>query len=344
MTGGITDSRRHLIDHIVPVILDHLHSTGIDLHELAADPATVVAAVEGLAFDWVSTDTIGGTCSVAALYSATENPPRISVALDASPGRRAFSVLHEFGHHLCRTADEVSDILFELPDAGAGIEEDLVDAFAAAVLLPHDKVRDVLNHGVDAASVLRLWRATSASREACCVAAAALLPAPGYVMLLRRDGRCQFAARHGDVYPVARNSRQNAIKLRPALRGGTARGVDRPEVGSGVATAQMHLDACADGEYIIVVWVTDSPAWDALPISLDSAPVGHEGYCESCAKEFTAWRARCQKCTDPFCPTCGTCQCDPVEASRLAQRKCERCYLLLPASAFVDDATVCNEH
>jgi hypothetical protein len=340
----MTDSRRRLIKHIVPVMLDHLRATGIDLQELAADPAAVIATVEGLTLDWVSTDTIGGTCSVAALYSATENPPRISVALDASPGRRGFSVLHEFGHHLCRTADEVSDILYELTDAGAGLEEDLVDAFAAAVLLPHDKVHETLDDGVDAASVLRLWRGTSASREACCVAAAALLQAPGYVMLLRRDGRCQFAARHGDVFPVARNSWQNAIKLQPALRGGAARGVDRPEVGSGVAIAQMHFDARADGEYVVVVWVTDSPTWDALPVPLDSGPVGIDGYCESCAKEFTVWRGRCQRCSEPACPTCGTCQCEPAGSSRAAQKRCERCFLFLPVSAFVGDATVCNEH
>ena len=194
MTTGTTGSRRAQIDQLVTAMMAHLTADGIDLDELAEDPSAVIATVDDLVFQWVNTDTIGGGCSVAALYSGTEHPPRISVARDASAGRRAFSALHEFGHHLCRRVTTVSDALFELPDGGHSIEEDLVDAFAAAVLLPQHTVTTGFADGVDAAAVIQLWRSTAASREACCVAAAQQLPVPGYVMLLQRDGHCQFAA------------------------------------------------------------------------------------------------------------------------------------------------------
>jgi IrrE N-terminal-like domain len=344
MTTGTTGSRRAQIDQLVTAMMAHLTADGIDLDELAGDPSAVIATVDDLVFQWVNTDTIGGGCSVAALYSGAEHPPRISVARDASAGRRAFSALHEFGHHLCRRATTVSDALFELPDGGHSIEEDLVDAFAAAVLLPQHTVTTGFADGVDAAAVIQLWRSTAASREACCVAAAQHLPAPGYVMLLQWDGHCQFAARNGDVFPIARNSLQTAARLQPALRGGTARGVDRPNLGSGIGSAEMHFDARADERYVFAVWLTDSPAWDALPVPLDAAPAGHDGYCEACAQEFTSWKAKCQQCSEPRCPRCGACSCEHGAQSRTTTRFCQRCFCLLPLQAFDGDSTICNEH
>lgn len=339
-----TGSRRTQIDQLVTAMMAHLTTNGIDVNELAANPPAVIATVDDLVFQWVSTDTIGGGCSVAALYSGTEHPPRISVARDASAGRRAFSALHEFGHHLCRRAATVSDALFELSDGGRSIEEDLVDAFATAVLFSRIKVTTAFATGVDAAAVLHLWRTTAASREACCVAAAQQLQAPGYVMLLQRDGRCQFAARNGDVFPIARNSLQTAIRLQPALRGGAARGVDRPNLASGVSSAQMHFDARSDNLYVFAVWVTDSPTWDALPVPLDVAPSGHDGYCESCAQEFTSWEVKCGQCGESRCTRCAACSCEPGAQNRSATRLCQRCFCLLPLLAFEGDATVCNEH
>lgn len=344
MTAGTSGSRRSQIDQLVTAMMAHLTADGIDLNELAADPPAVIATVPDLVFEWVDTETIGGGCSVAALYSGTEHPPRISVARDASAGRCAFSALHEFGHHLCRHATAVSDALFDLPDGGLSIGEDLVDAFAAAVLLPQHTVSARFANGVDAAAVIQLWRSTAASREACCVAAAQHLPAPGYVMLLHRDGHCQFAARNGDVFPIARDTLQTAARLQPALRGNAARGVGRPNLGSGIGSAEMHFDARADDHYIFAVWVTDSPAWDALPVPLDTAPAGHDGYCEACAQEFTSWKAKCQQCSEPHCTRCGACSCEPGARPRTTTRFCQQCFCLLPLRAFDGDSATCNEH
>ncbi|MEU4159236.1 ImmA/IrrE family metallo-endopeptidase [Actinoplanes sp. NPDC026670] len=345
MTGATHRSRSQLIDELVPSMLAHLDSIGVDLQELAANPAAVVVTVDDLVLGWIEPGDAGPGCSVAAMYSATEVPPRISVVRDASPGRRAFSVLHEFGHHLCTRIEAIADAFWDLPDNGKSVEEDLADAFAAQVLLPDATVDTVLADGVDARAVLRLWQATSASREACCVAAAQRLPAPGYVMLLRPDATSQFTARHGDAVPIARGSRQTAARLQPALRGGTARGSGRPTLPGGVQTAQMYLDAATADGYTVAVWVTDSPAWDALPAPLDTRPVGNSGYCGGCAREFTTWKPSCRTCAEPHCPDCGTCDCEPGTTGRpVTERRCDRCFTTLPLAAFDGDATVCNEH
>ncbi|MDZ5447384.1 ImmA/IrrE family metallo-endopeptidase [Micromonospora sp. 4G57] len=333
-----------MIEQLVPTMVTYLTTIGVDPHDLAANPAAVIVTVDDIVLDWVDPGQVGADCSVAALYSGTEVPPRISAVRDASPGRRAFSVLHEFGHHLCTQVDEVADALWDLPEGGRGLEEDLVDAFAAAILLPADTVWATFAAGVDAASVGRLWRTTSASREACCVAAAQQLPAPGYVMLLRPDGRSQFAARHGDAIAVPRETAQTATKLRPALNGGTARGVDRPTLGSGVHTAEMYFDAIAADSYVFAVWVTDSPAWDALPAPLDSRPVGNTAYCGACAREFTTWRAACRHCGEPHCIRCGACECEPGGLRPVTTRRCDRCFQELPLPAFNGDSTTCNDH
>ncbi|HEX6073647.1 MAG TPA: ImmA/IrrE family metallo-endopeptidase [Micromonosporaceae bacterium] len=344
MTSGIHLSRTQLIEQLVLAMVTHLTTIGVSLRDLAADPAAVVVTVDDIMLDWVDPGQVGAGCSVAALYSGTEVPPRIAVVRDASPGRRAFSILHEFGHHLCTQVDAVADALWDLPEGGRGLEEDLVDAFAAEILLPADTVTATFAAGVDAASVVRLWRTTSASREACCVAAAQHLPAPGYVMLLRPDGRCQFAARHGDAVPISRDSAQTATKLRVALDGGTARGVDRPTLGSGVHTAEMYFDAITADSYVFAVWVTDSPAWDTLPTLLDSRPIGNTGYCTACAREFTTWKAPCRHCDEPHCVSCGVCECEPSSLRPATTRRCDRCFQELPLPAFDGDSTTCNDH
>jgi hypothetical protein len=344
MTSGMFHSRHQLIEQLVLAMLAHLDAIGVDRRELASDPASVVVTVDDIVLAWIDSAPASSGCSVAALYSGTQVPPRISVNWDASPGRRAFSILHEFGHHLCAQVDAVQEAFWDLPDGGASIEEDLVDAFAAAVLLPADTVAEIFVNGVDAASVVRLRRTVSASREACCVAAARQLPAPGYVMLLKQDGRCQFAARNGDVFPVARESPQQAAKLRPALRGGTARGIDRPTLASGVSTAEMHLDAVAADDYVFAVWITDSPAWDALPVPLDSTPVGNTGYCGSCGREFTTWTEVCRRCGEPRCTVCGSCDCEPGTVLQVRTRRCDRCFQDLPLPAFDGDSPTCNQH
>ncbi|MFC4144816.1 ImmA/IrrE family metallo-endopeptidase [Micromonospora mangrovi] len=341
----MTRTKQALIDELVPAMLAHLASLGVDGRKLAADPAAVIVTIDGIVLDWVEPAALGSGCSVAALYSGGETPPRIAVLRDTSEGRRNFSLIHEFGHHLCPSVTAVAAALWELPDGEEGpFEEDLVDAFAAAVLLPTDIVSRIFADGVTAASVIRLWQSTTASREACCVAAAHRLPAPGYVMLVEPNSRSQFAARHGDVLPIARGSVQSATRLQSAVRGGTARGVDRPTFRSGVAGPQMYLDAQGTDGYTIAVWVTDSPDWPSLTAPLATGPVGHDGHCADCGEDFTSWKRPCGTCGEPLCPQCGACECAAGGQRPIANRLCTSCFLSLPLTAFLGDSTTCNQH
>ncbi|WP_433828660.1 ImmA/IrrE family metallo-endopeptidase [Actinoplanes sp. CA-015351] len=334
-----------MIDTLVRVTLDYLTGIGVDVHDLAADPVAVIQTVDGIVIDWVDPASLGNGCAVAALYSGTEAPPRISVLRDASQGRRNFSLLHEFGHHLCARIDDIAAALWELPDGDEGpFEEDLVNQFAAAILLPADVVSKAFADGVTAAAVLRLWQATTASREACCVAAASCLPAPGYVMLLEPGGSSQFAARHGDMLPIARDSRQTGTRLRSALRTGSARGLDRPTYASGVSGQEMYLDAQKTGGYTFAVWVTDSPAWQTLTAPLDSGPVSHDGHCSACGKDFQTWKKPCATCGEPYCPDCNACECSPGGRPPVAERLCTSCFLKLPLKEFDGESTICMQH
>jgi hypothetical protein len=347
LRGSQSTGRSQLLTDLVAALLQHLRDSGVDLAMLAEDPAATLSALGDVAVVPVDPATLPIHCSVAACYDAKSRPPRLLVAQDVTAGRRAFSTLHEYAHHLRNHVDAVVDAFWAMPDGGASIEEDLADAFAAAVLLPERIVAEAFAEGITAAAVARLWHASPASREACCVAAANRLSSPGYVMLLDRAGISRFAARCGDALPVRRGTRQAAAKLAAALRGGRARGVDRPRYASGVLAGEMHLDAVADGDYVFAVWVTDSPPWDALPVPLQAAPTGHDGYCEACGLEFTSWTAACRDCAEPRCPRCGGCSCEhgySVASTAVKTRRCSRCFLELPISAFDGNSETCNDH
>jgi hypothetical protein len=79
MTSGIHLSRTQLIEQLVLAMVTHLTTIGVSLRDLAADPAAVVVTVDDIVLDWVDPGQVGAGCSVAALYSGTEVPPRIAV-------------------------------------------------------------------------------------------------------------------------------------------------------------------------------------------------------------------------------------------------------------------------
>ncbi len=161
-----------LLSELVSEILQYLRDFGVDLEALSHDPAATLSAIGDVIIVFVDPATLPRHCPVSACYDASSNPPRLLVSHDATAGRRAFSVLHEYAHHLRSHVTPVVDAFWALPDGGVSIEEDLADAFAAAVLLPANTVIDAFANGVTAEAVAGLWHVSSASREACCVAAA----------------------------------------------------------------------------------------------------------------------------------------------------------------------------
>src|SRR6266498_1701412 len=76
-------------------------------------------------------------CSVAGAYIAEMTPPVVAIAVAASAGRRAFTALHELGHHLQQTRKALYEpLLVDADDGGTALEDAACDAFAAGLLLP----------------------------------------------------------------------------------------------------------------------------------------------------------------------------------------------------------------
>ncbi|MEO7261785.1 MAG: ImmA/IrrE family metallo-endopeptidase [Jatrophihabitantaceae bacterium] len=312
----------------------------VNLNELATDP---FGMLEGLGLDVAVIDPadLPPGCSIAATYDRDARPPSIRVSNDLSAGRRNFSVLHEYAHHVRDNVTELVDALWEqTADAGAELEERVCDAFAARVLLPPDVVAEHLGTGVTAAAVMELIGTGRASREACAVAAAQRLPSAGHVMLLDSDGFAVFTATAGMLPRVARSTPQDGVAV---LRGvaGTARGRDRVRLASGVHSGELLVDVARSGGWTVAVWVEHSPPWGGLSIALDNRPVGVPGYCEDCAKEFLSFAALCRRCGEPRCGDCGACAC-PAAASP-GERECPDCHMLLPSGAFAAGSVCCRD-
>ena len=99
----------------------------VDLEALRQDPAEALRTDTSVEISWVDPALMPTGCSIAAMYQASQTPARIVVACDASLGRRRFSVLHEYAHHLRDQVTEVLEVLFTAPDGGAQLEERVCD-------------------------------------------------------------------------------------------------------------------------------------------------------------------------------------------------------------------------
>lgn len=310
---------------------------------LSADPIRQLAAWPGIAVMAVPPVETDGGCSVAGGYFADVDPPVLAVADDASRGRRAFTVLHEFGHHLQQTQSTLMAVLLAEPDRGTLLEEAACDAFAADVLIPGHLVDQHIGGGVTAASIADLWRATSASRAAVCVRAAQRLTTPGHVVLVDTLGVVQFAATHG-LPPIRRGSRQGHIPVvRDALTSTRRRAHGRTRMAyrDGI-TGQELIAAAADiGDYLVLVAVTDHATWESgfhLPPG-DAGPRPTVWICEHCEHEFGTFDRACSRCRSYTCPACGRCSCAPA----VAERRCEKCCMVLPARLFAAGSARCSD-
>lgn len=339
-----SDRGQAVVDGLAAVLLAHVGAQSrVDPALLHADALRALAADDGVQVVLVGSEALPPGCSVAAFYDPSASPPALRVARDASPGRRAFSALHEYAHHLRSQVPELLLALLDEPDQGRALEEDVCDAFAALVLAPPDRVAALLPDGVTAAAVLRLMAALPASRQACAVAAARCLPSPGYVMLLDRDGTAVFTASHGGIPPVRRGTAQDDPTVVRAATAGSARGTGRVRVSPGAAGYELLVDAARDGRTAVLVAVTDSPAWGGLTVGRQARVEGATGRCASCDQEFVIFVPPCAACGEPVCPSCGDCHCPSGPAARGA-RDCAGCGLTLPPAAFASPrSTACAD-
>ncbi len=328
-------------ERLAAALVRHVQSAGVvDTELLRRDPAAALSCDPTVEVVWIDPSNLPPGCSVAAGYDRSADPARLLVALDASEGRRKFSLLHEFAHHLRDQVLEVLEALFGAAGAGERLEERVCDEFAAQVLLPRAAVAAVLAEGVTARSVLSLMQSGAASAQACAVAAARLLPAPGYVMLLNPAGEATFAARARDVLPIARGTVQDGPLARAAASGLALRDRVRVTYGTGNRGPEMFCDTASNGRVHVAVLVADSPPWGGLTIGRAPHEAPAEQWCEDCSSAFVSYARACKDCGARACVDCGRCECS---AAARGERPCATCFQTLAPAAFSSAAAaVCS--
>ncbi|WP_083473542.1 ImmA/IrrE family metallo-endopeptidase [Frankia sp. R43] len=286
---------------------------------------------------------VSSSCSVAGSSDAERRS--ITVVRAAAP-RMTFTALHEIAHVEGATDDDFQQALYDMPDGARDAEEDACEAFAARILLPDSQVDAILDHqGCTAAGMAKLVGALpNVSREACAVAIAHRLRAPGYAAILRQDGSLQFAARSGDSLSLRRASDQSGTDLwAGVLRGGRFRDQGHLAFSGGSLTSRLYLDALRVDDIIYVVGVVDSPDWPVLHL-MDKTSVRErhiEGHCDRCEIDFVSTRS-CPSCGAAIHDLCGVCDC-PAPAARGA-RTCRICRIELPPGMFLGpDSEICND-
>jgi hypothetical protein len=283
-------------------------------------------------------------CSVAGGYVHTTTPPTLTVTMALSPGRRAFTALHELGHHLQKTDVDLAVAVRSQRADITDFEDAACDAFAARVLIPDIVLpAPALGRSPTAADVVTLFERTHASRAACCARMADRLTGHGVITLLDDAGMVAFAAGRGEVYPPARGSDQSPTPLvARALRthAGTRHDSTHVLYRNGSKSMDLYGDAAWCDGYLITVAVTDRPGWKAfaLPRPATGKIISHQrDWCELCEDEFAAID-RCDRCRQPRCPA-GHCAC-----STARDRVCRQCYMKKhPAQFPGPDADKCTE-
>jgi hypothetical protein len=277
-----------------------------------------------------------GSCDVAGAYLSVAGRPTILVSV-ATVARMNFTALHELGHHLQRTDDDLFVRLLESPHT-VELEEAACDHFAARVLLPEQLVEEHLGGGVTAQSVAALWRASSASRSAVCIAASRRLLAPGHVLLLEPDGHTVIDANRElpRVRRASDQSRHPVIARALQTGGRTTEGSGSLTYRDSIRGADLFTQAGDIDGYLVVVAVLDSAPWRRLSIpSADPGPQARWRDCEHCGETFRSFARPCPRCGVVACVECARCNCTVQE------RTCDRCFLVLPVSAFAGDSTAC---
>lgn len=325
------------------LLLAHVRGAGLfNMATLSDDPVAALEADPAVRIAWVEPTSLPAGCSIAAGCDKSCEPARLLVSKDASLGRRRFSVLHEYAHLLRDSVPAVLEALFTSTNAGAAVEERMCDEFASCVLLSDEFLDSVLGSCITARAVLSLIAAAPASAEACAVAAARKLPAPGYVMLLSPGGTASFTAHNSDVYYVRRGTAQDGL-LAQAASGCPIRGREQVRYSTGNRSREMFADAATENGRTVAVLVTDSPPWGGLTVGNKRGPEGSNGYCDNCANEFKIFGRSCDTCEQPPCPECGRCACENSRGVS-GERTCARCYLMLPPAAYPDAySTSCKE-
>lgn len=318
------------------------------LAALTADAIAALTAYPEVDLRLVPESDTGAGCTVAGGYRPSPTPPALLVTESLSRRRRAFTALHEFGHHLQQTDLDLGAVLLD-HTADQQLEEAACQVFASRVLLPDALVGPLTpQRGPDATTVAAYYNISNASRAACCVRAAELLVGGGAVVLYGSDGVVDANASTG-VIPPARGSDQSGTPL-------VARALSRPgetvqhnetfiAYSTGTSAPLYGQATWVDG-YLVAVLQTDNASWKpfAPPRTTPGTYTGSSKWltCDVCLEEYTRSSDLCMTCRTPRCPK-RHCACP----SSARERRCPgACGLTLAKSRFTnfdDPTTPCRD-
>lgn len=344
MVGGLrqgvaeqAEAMVRLLGHTRPGVLDSLRLDA--LTELSSSPDLVVRITPEDPSPAAGT----GRCSVAGHYGSYTEPPTLNVARSMSVRRRQFTVLHELGHHLQQTDEDLGQAALDQPDSEE-FEDAACDVFASRILLPDELVAaHIPFRGPTADGIAGLFAASSASRAACCVRAAQQLRSAGCVVLLDESGTVSFASGSG-IYPPARGSDQSATPLIDAALRSQGRDVERDRTrvayrNGGTSDSLYGQAAWCDG-FIVAVLAVDHVPWRKFapprPDTARSTTLSRWHDCEICLTNFRVTDT-CPTCHTPLCPD-GHCTC-----SAAREQLCTSCFQMRHRTQFIAGSTLCKE-
>lgn len=336
-----------MIDQVT-TMLAHIDASEPELRsELFEDAIGTLTARDDVDVRMVPDREVGASrCSVAGGYLAEHVPPVLAISESASRGRRAFTAVHEYGHHLQQSVYDLMERPTQQPDGGLALEDAACDSFASAILLPKDLVQQHISaRGPSAASIVSLWRAApQVSRAAVCVRAALKLQTPGHVTLIDEQGDVVFSSSR-ELPPLRRGSNQSRVSVvAAALRasGLTIEGEAQFYYRDGIRGQALYAQAADLGGMTAVVSVTDRAAWRTLSVPRnDNGPKGLFRICEhgACGHEFYTFDQPCAQCGVPTCFECGQCNC----AFRLRERTCPSCHMVTAIHLFNEATGECRD-
>jgi hypothetical protein len=179
---------------------------------------------------------VAGYCTVSGTYF--HNPPRIAVAETPTQRRIAFTVLHEFAHHLLRGSYEFSSLA-----RNPHLEEELCDSFAAEILVPSALLDEVMtSEPPTSQEICDLYRRSYGSGAVCARRVSERLTTSGYVVVAV-ENEITYAFSVDMLVDIERHVAQQPESLfSAASRVGAASGVTQLVCRPGHMTAPLMGD------------------------------------------------------------------------------------------------------